>query len=573
MATDLPPQGASGLPPDPPPDPPPGAQPGNPAGAPPGPLTGPTPAAGSSTSQTAAPAPPSYSDKLKVNVNRCERLKRNVLEISLDVEQGLKMKVEESDVAKTLAKIGIDIGSDMEGCQICPGFSRKIFVWLKPSCNIQRFCKDECYKVSEGVKTSLIKPMDKTEVAVLIKGLNLNTPDSIVKEYLNKHGKVVNDKVIYETEKEGPFKGLKNGNRRYLVDFSAGINLGSFHILDGANIQISYSGQYRTCARCHKTSRECPGGGIARTCESNHGPKIKLIDHMRSHWQAINFDPNLFSLPEGDDNKLEDVPIKTNFSFTPPGKQHENAPTKNNITAVVVKNLPEGLPETDAIEFLKSKGLDDEASAALKIHHNKKNTNIDIENITNSVAQILITNLNEKVFFNKKVYCRALLAVNSPENRANDTKSSDKNDGDASPSLKPSIPGLTTNQEHRSAERKKKKEAKKIANQKKREEIDKNSTSVMDLSRSDFLKENVITEFEYTDSSEDEDIAAGFNWSKSPLDALDPNSLLAAKKIQKEQIWLQQANSSQNNTFKRPLTSPTEAPSRSRARSVCQSQF
>ena len=69
-------------------------------------------------------------------------------------EEELMMKVEESDVAKTLAKIGIYIGSDMEGCQICPGFSRKIFVWLKPSCNIQRFCKDECYKVSEGVKTS-----------------------------------------------------------------------------------------------------------------------------------------------------------------------------------------------------------------------------------------------------------------------------------------------------------------------------------------------------------------------------------------------------------------------------------
>ena len=266
---------------------------------------------------------------------------------------------------------------------------------------------------------------------------------------------------------------------------------------------------------------------------------------------------------------------------TPPGKQHENAPTKNNITAVVVKNLPEGLPETDIKEFLKSKGLDDEASAALKIYHNKKNTNIDIENITNSVAQILITNLNEKVFFNKKVYCRALLAVNSPENRANDTKSSDKNDGDASPSLKPSIPGLTIIQEHKSAERKKKKEAKKIASQKKKEETDKNSTSIMDFSRSDVLKEKVLPKFEYTDSSEDEDTTTGFNWRKSPLDALDPKSLLdkytftsvSAKKIQKEQIWRQQANSTQNNTFKRPLTSPTEAPSRSRARSVCQSQF
>ena len=63
----------------------------------------------------------------------------------------------------------------------------------------------------------MIRQMDRTEVTVTVKGLNFNTPDTVVIEYLNKHGKVVTDKVIYEVAADGPFKGLKNGNRKYKV--------------------------------------------------------------------------------------------------------------------------------------------------------------------------------------------------------------------------------------------------------------------------------------------------------------------------------------------------------------------
>ena len=51
--------------------------------------------------------------------------------------------------------------------------------------------------------------MDRREVEVKISGLNINTPDSLVVEYISKHGRVVHPKVIYDTEKEGPLKGLK----------------------------------------------------------------------------------------------------------------------------------------------------------------------------------------------------------------------------------------------------------------------------------------------------------------------------------------------------------------------------
>ena len=85
--------------------------------------------------------------------------------------------------------------------------------------------------------------MDRTEVTVLIKGLNLNTPDSLILNYLNLHGKVVSGKVIYDVERSGPLKGLKNGDRKYLVDFTNGVNMSSYHLIDGVKVQVFYPGE------------------------------------------------------------------------------------------------------------------------------------------------------------------------------------------------------------------------------------------------------------------------------------------------------------------------------------------
>ena len=163
----------------------------------------------------------SYSDKMKLNLKRSERLKRKVLEINVE-SQG-NFKLEEEDVAKLMTRLGIDPKSHMEGFQICPGNSRKILIWLTDSCDISKYCKDESFRINETVRTGVIRPMDRKEVTVTIKGLNFNTPDNLVIDYLSKHGNVISDKVIYETAFEEPFKGIKNGNRKYNVDFSKAI--------------------------------------------------------------------------------------------------------------------------------------------------------------------------------------------------------------------------------------------------------------------------------------------------------------------------------------------------------------
>ena len=63
----------------------------------------------------------SYSDKIKVNLKRSERLKRKVLEISVE-SQGY-FKLEEDDVAKLMTRLGINLQVHAEGYQICPGKS------------------------------------------------------------------------------------------------------------------------------------------------------------------------------------------------------------------------------------------------------------------------------------------------------------------------------------------------------------------------------------------------------------------------------------------------------------------
>ena len=381
--------------------------------------------------------------------------------------------------------------------------------------------------VTTGVKTGLIKPANMSEVTMLVKNLDFNTPDSLVIDYLNKHGRVMNDKVIYEKDRDGPFKGLFNGNRKYLVDFTKGTNAGSYHILDGAKVMMSYPGQKKTCGRCHQIPGKCPGNGFAQTCEAKNGQRVPLIDHMKAHWDAIGFSPSLFQLNLDDDDEntsdTADAIIKSNETFTPSAK-HTNEATISTVKAigVVIKNLPENFPKSDAMQFLASYGLE-KGKGKLKIHRNKKNTNIDVEDIDDAIANLLIKNIHEKIFFNKKVYCRALVHVHTPSKDAPlvDDKASDVN---ASPLLKPIIPGLSQ-EDIKKADRKIAKEAKKKDKLMKKSNDD-HSEDGKGKKREDFLKNPSLAGFRFDGESEDsssDEEAPGLQWSKSPLESADPD--------------------------------------------------
>ena len=258
-----------------------------------------------------------YSDKLKTNVTWDNRLKRNVLEITLEKEDDTFVDLGPEAIARLFKTLGINIEKDVEGYF---QKSKSIHVWLINGINLDKFCKNESIRVTRTVKTGFIRPAGKKEVTVTVTGLDFNTPDTFVMEYLGKFGNVINRSVIYDRYKEGAFRGKYNGDRKYQVDFTKSkISMGTFHIIDGSRIRVYYPGNKKTCGRCHMTAENCKGDAVAKSCEENLGVRVDLHDHMRKLWKSIGFQPTNFHLDLGEDNpdSANDVKIKDSGRFSP----------------------------------------------------------------------------------------------------------------------------------------------------------------------------------------------------------------------------------------------------------------
>ena len=179
----------------------------------------------------------SYSDKLKTNVRFDQKLKRNVLEITLEKTNSEASidNVSDDDIARVYKTLGIDIVSQVQGTLVqYRGNFSIIKCWMTPGVSLDKYCKDMSIRVAPGVMTGMIRPSGKKDVTVAVDGLDFNTPDSYVIDYLNKFGVVINNNVVYSKYETGPFKGKFNGERKYQVDFSKSTRqMGTFHILDG----------------------------------------------------------------------------------------------------------------------------------------------------------------------------------------------------------------------------------------------------------------------------------------------------------------------------------------------------
>ena len=117
----------------------------------------------------------------------------------------------------------------------------------------------------------MVKPAGIREVIVSIRGIHPNTRDDVVLDYLGKFGQLCSTKVVYGVYGDGALKGFKNGDRSYKLEIKPSSNLGSYHVIDGQKVTIRYPGQQQTCGRCHRTSQDCRGKGVARRCEAEGG--------------------------------------------------------------------------------------------------------------------------------------------------------------------------------------------------------------------------------------------------------------------------------------------------------------
>ena len=396
----------------------------------PGPTTGPT------TPSTATPrenqshmdrakdnhgkadgVPRSYAERLKTNVRYDQRLKRNVLEIILDKHEDVEVDLDQNCIAKLCKSIGIDIANQVEGYQIK---GKTISVWLAQGINLERFCKEESIKVAKGISTSFIRPAGRTDVTVSVTGIDFNTPDTFIIEYLNKFGSVVDNNVIYLKYKEGPFKGKYTGERRYQADFSKSRkSMGTYHFIDGARVRIFYRGNIKTCARCHQMASVCPGQGKAKDCELKSGPKINLFDHMRNLWSEVGFIPSSFTLStcENEDDSLNermfDAPLKSTGNFAP--KIDKPKPTEKDIEkyeGITIRNFNPKVDNKEILAFLHSNGLPNDTSlSSLLFTRSVKNTSVTIESISSETVQNLMKlhfPTSEKKFFDLPIYCRAI---------------------------------------------------------------------------------------------------------------------------------------------------------------------
>ena len=253
----------------------------------------PTGVGGPGPPQVPPDAKSSYADKAKMNVRYDQRLKRNVLDIEVEKKDVRdEMFLDQEVVAKLLENIGMVIERDVEGYQVTyDGKSGKIAVLCKTGIDLEKFCRQECFEVCKGVMTKNIRPSGRKDVTVTVSGLDFNTPDTLVQEYIIKFGgTMVSTNVIYARHGECPFKGKLNGDRKYQVDMTAATStMGTYHYLDGERIRVYYRGNTKTCGRCHRSGQQCRGGGIARECQAEGGARKDLLEHMREIWQQIGF--------------------------------------------------------------------------------------------------------------------------------------------------------------------------------------------------------------------------------------------------------------------------------------------
>ena len=316
--------------------------------------------------------------------------------MSLRLTLDQNVKIEKEAVAKLFPCMGLKAGpgGDLEGFQLK---RKKVFAWLIDGSDLGKYCTDKVFRIAPGIKTTLIKPMDRREVQVTISGLNINTPDSFIFTYVAFFGKMHSHKVIYDREREGPLAGIKNGDRRVMVDFTGAKGMGTYHLMDGEAVTVNYSGQRRTCGRCHQDSRSCPGGGWARRCEEMATPRIDLKDHMKQLWGEVGFKPDSFELAEGSGEIIEEDIEKEAKSFTPPPRAKPSQAAKERFTGVQVRNFPLQVDMGEVMELLEENGLPKGMKDNVKFFKKKRNSGVDIESLSTEVINKMIENLDKKV--------------------------------------------------------------------------------------------------------------------------------------------------------------------------------
>ena len=132
---------------------------------------------------------------------------------------------------------------------------------------------------------------------------------------------------------------------------------------------------------------------------------------MLSHWKEIGFEPTNFKA--GDES--EDIPINGESHFSPVRQNPNEGLNKDRLTGVVVKNLPEALPDKEVELIVKAAGLDEK--------HPRKTTKfggkmtVVINDLENKLCLEIIEKLDGMKVHDNKIYCKGLSELYTPEKK------------------------------------------------------------------------------------------------------------------------------------------------------------
>ena len=348
-----------------------------------------------------------------------KRLNKNVMEIILEKDAKGMFNASDTETAKVLQKLGVDVLSQVEMVQICPLGKNIIQVTLKDGIDIDKFFAKEAFEVKSGMRVSYVRAAGQKEVTLQIRGLHPQTPDAKVFEYLKCMGTVKKTKVILDVFKDGPLKGLQNGDRRYFIEIFPNLPVGTLHVIDGQKVTFSFSGQKRSCFRCLKVSNECLGNGIARDCEAAGGQKKLLAVHMQEFWSKIKYCPEETPTTEDLNEYQEDIVQQIGGSFTPKPKSKSSecgSQTVRKCGALSIKWFPKKTDHAQIIQFLTNLGLPEDHKDVLI----KDNGQVIINNLDSTICDKLCDSVTGSKFNGKRsIYCQGIV-LTTPQKSTTD---------------------------------------------------------------------------------------------------------------------------------------------------------
>ena len=157
---------------------------------------------------------------------------------------------------------------------------KKIVIELKKTVNPIDLNITQALEVRPGLKTRPLQAPD-TDKVVKIQWAPMKLPNADIDEVIGIFGeiKAPTSHVVLRATADSPawekaMDGVKTADRVCTIKIIN--NIPSYIIVKGIKLKVDYSGQPKTCGRCHKYWAACPGGGKIDKCKKNKGEEKTL---------------------------------------------------------------------------------------------------------------------------------------------------------------------------------------------------------------------------------------------------------------------------------------------------------